>query len=171
MKRLFALLLAPLLPFCCLAQAPTRPPITGISHIAVYASKPDAAEHYYVHDIGLKKGADPENPAGVRYYVNAVQFIEVLPLPQGAGNSRLDHLAYNTADAEALRNYLAAQSIQVPGAIEKGADGSRWFFVHDPEGNKVEFIQPPLHPAAMTGSDPIGKHIIHVGMLVHSREA
>jgi catechol 2,3-dioxygenase-like lactoylglutathione lyase family enzyme len=170
MKRLFALLLAPSLPFCCLAQAPGRPPITGVSHIAVYTSKPDAAEHYYVHDIGLKKGADPQNPNGVRYYVNALQFVEVLPLLPGAGNSRLDHIGYDTADDEALRKYLASKGVKVPDAVQKGSDGSRWFFVQDPEGNKVEFIQPP-HPVAMTGSDPIGKHIIHVGMLVRSRQA
>lgn len=171
MKRLFALLLAPSLSFCCLPQAPARPPITSISHIAVYTSKPGEAEHYYIHDIGLKKGANPESPNGIRYYVNAVQFVEVLPLPQGASNSRLDHLAYNTTDAEALRKYLAAKSVKVPDAVEKGSDGSRWFFVQDPEENKVEFIQPPLHPAATTGSEPIGKRIIHVGMLVRSREA
>jgi catechol 2,3-dioxygenase-like lactoylglutathione lyase family enzyme len=171
MKRLIALLLLPSLSLVCQAQSSSRPPITGVSHISVYTSNASAAEHYYVHDIGLKKGTDPENPNGVRYYVNATQFVEVLPLPPNAGNTRLDHLAYITANAEALRAYLGAHGIAVTAAVEKGPDGSRWFFVKDPEGNKVEFTQPPVRPVAMTGADPIGKHIIHVGMLVHSRDA
>jgi len=171
MKRLIALLLLPSLSFACQAQSSSRPPITGVSHISVYTSNASAAEHYYVHDIGLKKGTDPENPNGVRYYVNATQFVEVLPLPSNAGNTRLDHLAYITTNAEALRAYLGAHGIAVPAAVEKGSDGSRWFLVKDPEGNKVEFTQPPARLVAMTGADPIGKHIIHVGMLVHSRDA
>ena len=36
---------------------------------------------------------DPENPKGVRYALSATQFIEVLPLPPGAGINRLDHTA------------------------------------------------------------------------------
>lgn len=158
--------LAPLV----LAQTAVRPPITGVSHIAVYASSPSSAEHFYVHDIGLEKRPDPENPAGARYYVNAVQFVEVLPLPAGAGSSRLDHLAYNTANAEALRAYLAAHGVQVPGAVERASDGSRWFDVKDPEGNTVQFVQPPASPKKTDG-DPVGRRIIHVGMLVRSREA
>ena len=68
MKRLLALLLLSSLSLVCQGQSSSRPPITGVSHISVYTSNASAAEHYYVHDIGLKKGTDPENPNGVRYY-------------------------------------------------------------------------------------------------------
>jgi catechol 2,3-dioxygenase-like lactoylglutathione lyase family enzyme len=57
----------------------------------------------------------------------------------------------------------------VPYKVEKGADGSRWFAVKDPEGNKVEFVQPPEYPKAPVNPNVIGHHIIHVGFLVHSR--
>lgn len=151
------------------AQTPVRPLITGVSHIAVYTSNPVQSEHFYVHDIGLKKGPDPENPAGVRYYVNPTQFVEVLPLPANAGNARFDSIGYKTANAEALLRYLAAHHYAVPAHVEKGSDGSRWFDVKDPEGNKVEFNQAAPHPISMAGSDSIGHHIIHVGMRVHSK--
>ncbi|HEX3472769.1 MAG TPA: VOC family protein, partial [Silvibacterium sp.] len=144
MRRLFAQLLLLSLPVAAVAQA--RPPITGISHIAVYTSHPEAAEHYYVHDIGLLKGRDPENPNGVRYYVNPTQFVEVLPLPPGDSPTRLDHLAYITTDAEALRLYLAAHKVEVPASVEHGSDSSLWFHVKDPEGNIVGFVQPPARP-------------------------
>lgn len=154
-----------------LAQTPARPPITGVSHIAVYTSNAAAAEHYYVHDIGLKKGPDPEDPAGVRYYVNSTQFIEVMPLPANAGNARLDHIGYITTDAEALRLYLADHRYAVPDRVHKAADGSRWFSVKDPEGNKVQFVQPAPNALSMTGADPIGRHVIHVGERVKSADA
>lgn len=152
------------------AQTATRPPITGVSHLSVYTSNAAATEHYYVHDIGLKKGPDPENPSGLRYYINVDQFVEVLPLPANAGNSRLDHIGYITMDAEALRSYLAAHNYKVPDSVEKGSDRSRWFDVQDPEGNKVQFVQPPARPISMAGADPVGHHIIHVGMLVKNRD-
>ncbi|HEU4981289.1 MAG TPA: VOC family protein [Acidobacteriaceae bacterium] len=153
------------------AQTPARPRITGVSHIAVYTSNAAAAEHYYVHDIGLKKGPDPEDPAGVRYYVNSTQFIEVMPLPANAGNARLDHIGYITTDAEALRLYLADHRYAVPDRVHRAADGSRWFSVKDPEGNKVQFVQPAPNALSMTGADPIGRHVIHVGERVKSADA
>lgn len=158
--------------FCSslMAAAQARPPITGISHISVYAGNAAAAQHFYVDDLGCVKGADPENSAGTRYYVDPTQFIEVLPLPAGNSPDRLDHMAYKTSDAVKLREYLKAKGVSVPASVEKGSDGSRWFFVKDPEGNKVEFTQPPAHPAAINGAKLAGHHIIHVGMLVHSKD-
>lgn len=161
----------------CAAQ--TRPAIIGVSHIAIYASDAAKTEQFYVHDIGLKKGEDPENSAGVRYYVNQEQFVEVLPLPSDAGANRLDHLAYMTKNAEGMRAYLKAKGVRVPDEVEKGSDGSAWFDVQDPEGNKVEFVQPAAKLLgmkgtaglyALTGADPIGRRIIHVGMFVRDRE-
>ena len=151
--------------------APIRPKITGISHLAVYTSDPAATDHYYREIIGAAKQPDPENPQGVRYMINATQFIEVLPLPPGQGINRLDHSAYNTDDAEGMRKYLAAKAWKTPAKVEKGADGSRWFAVLDPEGNKVEFVQPPPGPAAINAPNLIARHIIHIGIMVHSRAA
>jgi catechol 2,3-dioxygenase-like lactoylglutathione lyase family enzyme len=159
--------------------AQTRPPIFGISHMAIYTSDAAKTEHFYVHDIGLKKGIDPERADGVRYYVNEEQFIEVLPLPANAGANRLDHLAYMTRNAELLRAYLGAKGVDVPDRTQKGSDGSAWFDVQDPEGNKVEFVQPPAKVLAikdtaalysLAGADAIGRRIIHVGMFVKSQQ-
>ena len=146
-----------------------RPKITGISHLAVYTSNAAATEHYYTVTLGAVKASDPENPQGVRYMVSPTQFIEVLPLPENAGVNRLDHTAWNTVNAEKMRRYLASKGWTTPGHVENGSDGSRWFAVLDPEGNKVEFVEPPKHPAAVDAPNVIGHHIIHVGFLVHSR--
>ncbi len=146
-----------------------KPKITGISHLAIYTSNAAATEHYYKDVVGAVKMPDPEDPKGVRYALSSTQFIEVLPLPEGAGVNRLDHAAFNTTDAEGLRRWLAHKSYKVPGRVEKGADGSVWFTVKDPEGNKIQFVQPPNPVKPLAAPDAIGHHIIHVGFLVHSR--
>src|ERR1700760_3015029 len=158
---------------CSIALAqtsPSRPPITGISHISVYAADPAAAQHYHVGLIGCEKRPDPESPQGTRYYINSTQFVEVLPLADKSSPNRLDHLAYKTANADQLRLYLKSKGVEVPASVEKASDGSRWFDVKDPEGNTVQFVQPPTHPQPVNAPNLAGHHIIHVGMLVHSQE-
>jgi len=146
-----------------------RPKITGISHLAVYTSDAAATDRFYRETVGAAKLPDPEDPKGARYALSDTQFIEVLPLPPGAGINRLDHTAWNTEDAEGLRRYLAAKAWKTPSKVEKGADGSSWFTVLDPEGNKVEFVQPPRLPKTVIAPNAIGHHIIHAGFLVRSR--
>jgi catechol 2,3-dioxygenase-like lactoylglutathione lyase family enzyme len=173
------------------AATPPRPPITGVSHIAVYAAAPAKSERFYVHDLGGVKGSDPENAKGVRYYFAPTQFVEVLPLPANAvppagpalapgrtpgpallaaraSVNRLDHVAFTTTDAKGLLAYLAAKQISVPHEVEAGRDGSFWFDVSDPEGNKIEFLQPPKNPPTVA-VNPLSNHIIHVGFIVHDR--
>jgi catechol 2,3-dioxygenase-like lactoylglutathione lyase family enzyme len=150
-------------------KPPARPKILGISHIAVYTSNPTATERFYLETVGAVKQPDPQNPKGVRYAISNTQFIEVLPLPEGSGINRLDHTAWNTDDAEAMRHYLSSKAWKVPGQVEKGSDGSSWFTTSDPEGNKVEFVQPAAVLKPLAAPNAIGHHIIHVGFLVHSR--
>jgi catechol 2,3-dioxygenase-like lactoylglutathione lyase family enzyme len=73
--------------------------------------------------------------------------------------------------AEGMRKYLAANGWKTPGAVTKGLDGSKWFAVLDPEGNKVEFVQPPANAKAIDAPNAVGHHIIHVGILVHDQAA
>ena len=148
------------------AAPPARPPITSVSHLSVYASDAAKTEHFYVHDLGAVKMADPENAQGARYYFSPTQFVEVLPLPATAGLNRSDHIAFNTADADAMRRYLASKKIAVPKTVSKGADGSQWFQVKDPEGVTVEFVQAAPAAVAVNALFP---HIIHVGAIIKDR--
>jgi len=147
----------------------TRPRITGISNLGVYTSNAVAADRFYREILGAAKMPDPQNPKGVRYAFNATQFIEVLPLPDGVGINRLDHIGYNTDNAEGLRRFLASKAYKVPGNVEKGADGSSWFTVQDPEGNKVQFVEPPHLSKTVAAPNAIGNHIIHAGFMAHNR--
>ncbi len=150
-------------------SAAARPPITGLSHVALYTAHPAASGRFYLHDLGATKGTDFENAAGVRYYFAPTQFVEVLPLPAGwTSLSRLDAVAFTTTNAEAMRRYLDSRGIAVPRRVQRGRDGSQWFDVKDPEGNDIQFVQPPAHPPAMP-LNRLSRHIIHAGFIIHDR--
>jgi catechol 2,3-dioxygenase-like lactoylglutathione lyase family enzyme len=152
------------------AHAQERPKITGISHMAVYTSNPEAAEHFYREELGAAKQADPETEQGTVYRFNE-QFVEVLPLPAQHSSSRLDHVAFATTDVAALHGYLGAHHYNDIDDVTQGSDGSQWFFTRDPEGNRVEFYQAgPLAPSHMA-NEAISTRIIHVGFLVKDRAA
>ena len=181
MKRMLGILCL-LVASLAMANEPPRPPIIGVSHIALYAANPARTEKFYVHDLGAAKGGDPESAQGVRYYFAAAQFVEVLPLPPGPPSmTRLDHVAFVTTDAEALRAYVKSKHVEVPSRVENGSDGSQWFDVMDPEGNKIELVQPPAvkgkaTTAAVTGARTshtaagrLSNHIMHVGFIIHDR--
>jgi catechol 2,3-dioxygenase-like lactoylglutathione lyase family enzyme len=169
MKILVAALLVAVAGSIYAQSAPARPKIIGVSHLAVYTSDAAATEHYYTVTLGAAKMPDPENPQGVKYALSGTQYVEVLPLPSDAGKNRMDHTAYNTDSAEGMRKYLAAKGWKVPANVTKGSDGSRWFAVLDPEGNKVEFVQPAANPKA-DAPNAIGHHIIHFGIMIHNRD-
>jgi len=155
-----------------MAQAkPSRPAITGISHVCIYTTNAAKSDAFYQHDLGASKTPDPENALGVRYYFSPIQFVEVLPLPSTETSiNRLDHVAFNTADAVGLRLYMKEHGIAVPEKIENASDGSRWFEVRDPEGNRVQFVQPPAKPADIQ-LDGFSSHIIHLGYMVRDDKA
>ncbi len=147
-----------------------RPKLLGISHIAIYTSNPAATEHFYTVTVGAVKAPDPENPQGVRYMIGDKQFVEVLPLPAGAGNNRLDHVAFYVGwpGVESMRKYLKVKGWNVPDKVTKNPDNTIHFEVLDPEGNKIEFTAPPVF-AQVNPPNVIGHHIIHVGFVVHDR--
>jgi catechol 2,3-dioxygenase-like lactoylglutathione lyase family enzyme len=168
LKTLQLILLSALTTTCVAAQQ-QRPPITGISHMCVYAHDLSASENFYAHILGATKAPDPQDPAGTLYYFSPTQYVEVLPLPADHGISRMACVAYDTTNANSLRLYLRAHGVDNASELHTSTDGSHWFDTKDPEGNVVQFIQPSLtHPVVIT-SKPISTRIIHVGYLVHNR--
>ena len=148
-----------------------RPAITGISHMCVFAHDLAASDNFYGHILGAIRGPDPLDPTGTRYYFSSSQFVEVVPLPAEHTISRMRCVAYNTVDAAALRLYIASHGAFSPSELRTATDGSKWFEVSDPEGNLVRFIQSGKATVSSKTAAPISSRIIHVGYLVHQREA
>lgn len=159
---------------------PARPPITGISHIGVNTDNLAAARAFYGNVLGLADAFSLDDPPGkllLTYFkVNDHQFIEVFPGKHTAAQGWLSHIAFETTNAERLREYLASKGVKVPDKLPKMLDGNRGFEVKDPDGHTVEFVQ--LMPGSLHSRDfgqhlpatRISNHIIHVGVTVRDRD-
>src|SRR6266513_820757 len=103
---------------CAVAQlnptSPPRPAITGVAHFAFSAkSLPQSAE-FYSRLLGLQQAANSEEAGGFSFYLSGTQRVDLIPQRGTGPAGLLDHIAFQTADAEALRHYLAANGITVP---------------------------------------------------------
>jgi catechol 2,3-dioxygenase-like lactoylglutathione lyase family enzyme len=126
------------------AQA-RRPPITGVAGIAIRTKDMPAARGFYTTILGLDEAFPAHNPIGgadfVTFKINERQYVSVSPDAGAETDSRLLYVSFETADARALRTYLAGRGVAVPAAVDPDAEGNLSFLVKDPEGQAVQFIQ------------------------------
>src|SRR5579862_2672842 len=162
-------------------SAPSRPPIVGISHIGLRTANLDAARKFYTGVLGLAESFSLDDPPGklllIYFKVNDHQYVEVFPELKDAKQDRLSHIAFETADAEQLRAYMASRGVKVPEKLDPMLDGNRGFEATDPDGHTVEFVQympGSLHSrnfGKFLADTRISDHMIHVGVVVHDKAA
>jgi len=158
-----------------------RPPIVGVAHIGLKTDDLTAARKFYGDVLGFEEPFTVDKPTGglmLTYFkVNDHQYIEVFPELRSATEDRLSHIAFETADAQKLRDYLRSRGVTVPATLQPGLDGNLSFMVKDPDGHSVEFVEyrpGSLHSRNFTKFLPatrISKRIIHVGVTVRDRVA
>lgn len=175
---LLLLLLCGALPVKAQAQTapPPRPLIIGVAHIAFQVSDLTKARQFYGELLGYEEPFQIFNPDGklaLTYFkVNERQYIEIFPGLPPEKDDRLSHIAFETTDIEALRNYLEEKQIKVPTKVNRGRDGNLNFTVIDPDGHKVEFVQymPGSSHTKNTGKhlppQRISDRMLHVGVTV-----
>jgi len=101
--------------------------------------------------------------------VNSRQHVELIP-GLAPDQDRLDHIALETDNAEALRRYLASRGLEVPERVTRDP-ASIHFTVHDADGHAVEFVQPsragrePESTELASGAS-VSDHILHLGIIV-----
>jgi lactoylglutathione lyase len=143
MNRSLFIALSALLPLLAGAE-PKRPHILGLSHIALYAHDLDKARAFYKDFLGFAEPYSLTNSDGTLRLtwikINDRQTIELFPEKE-AGSDRLYHIALETDDAAAMRDYLAAQGVKVPDKAGKGKIGNLNYFITDPDGRTVEIVQ------------------------------
>jgi catechol 2,3-dioxygenase-like lactoylglutathione lyase family enzyme len=160
-----------LLATVCFAQAARRPKITGIDHVDFYTTDANKNDDFYSKVVGLAH-ADPVEPKQTQRYVIGEQWVGYSPAPDPSVKDRMDHPAFATDDAAALKSYLAGKGVKVPGELTKWPNGSKSFTVKDPEDHSIEFIQHGKSKIkAMGKGDPVSQHMIHVGFVVKDRDA
>ncbi len=163
-----------------LTTTPQRPPITGVAHIGLETNDMAAARQFYGHTLGYADFS-LDKPGGglmVTYFkVNDHQYIEVFPDLKSETQDRLAHIAFETTNAQQLRDYLASRNGKVPDTVKPGLDGNLSFTIKDADGHTIEFVQympGSLHSrnfGKLLPNSRVSKRIIHVGFTVQDRAA
>jgi catechol 2,3-dioxygenase-like lactoylglutathione lyase family enzyme len=163
------------------AQAPpSRPPITGVAHIALLAHDVNESRDFYRTFLGFEEPYTLRKPDGspsmLFFKINDRQYIELSP-EREAGTDRLSHIALETDDAEAMRAYLASRGVAVPASVPKGRIGNLNFMIKDPQGHSVEIVQyagqswTVRERGKHMPADRISQHMMHAGIIVNSLES
>lgn len=157
------------------ADAPKRPRILGISHMALYVSDLEKARAFYEDFLGFQEPYTLKREDGTDHIVfikiNEDQYIELFAEdPEQDGH--LNHIAFFTESAEGMRNYLATKGIKVPEKVGRGKIGNLNFNITDPDGHTVEIVeyQPDSWTRHEMGKDlpstRISHDMRHVGVTV-----
>lgn len=158
-----------------LSQAPPRPKITGVAHIAVFAHDFQKSRSFYHEFLGFDEPYSLRNSDGTMsmtfFKINERQYIELFP-ERKPDTDRLSHISFETDDIEALRVYLASRGVKVPAAAVRGRIGNLAFNITDPAGHTVEMVQYTAdgwtvrEKGKHLSSDRISNRMMHFGIIV-----
>jgi len=162
------------------AQDAARPRILGVAHIAIYAADYEKSRAFYRDFLGFEEPYSLANPDGTPsmtfFKINERQYIELFP-ETAPHTDRLNHIAIETDNAEAMRAYLASRGVAVPKQVGKGRIGNSNFNIKDPEGHTVEIVQ--YQPDSWTVRERgrhmpetrVSKRMMHAGIVVTALDA
>jgi len=170
MKRLLAVVTAGF--FLCspaLCGAAERPRITGIDHVAFFTTSPDGVKQLYGVVLGLASASPLEGGETLQYMVGT-QWVGYSLAPDAKSNDRMDHVAFTTANANKLRDYLKGKGVPVSG-MHRLRDHSPAFSVTDPEKHTIEFVERATAVPASSPAGAVSRRMIHAGFIVYNREA
>lgn len=152
-----------------------RPKITGIDHVDFYTTSPDLNQKLYVNVLGLQSSMEsstPMEPGQTQCFWVGHQWVGYSPAPDPKSTNRMDHVAFTTENAEALRAYLSSRGVAVPNTLTSSDHGFKSFVVTDPEGHRIEFVERlGLEPGRDERGDPVSRRLIHAGFVVRDRAA
>jgi catechol 2,3-dioxygenase-like lactoylglutathione lyase family enzyme len=162
------------------AQEPRRPRITGVAHVAFFASDLDKARAFYKELLGFQEPYDLKNSDGSLMMsfikINDRQYVE-LSKENAPGTDRLNHVSIETDDVLGMHRYLAAKGVAVGPAPGKVRIGNLAFNVKDPDGHTLEFVQ--YTPDGLTvkakgkfvSPERVSDRMAHFGIIVGNVEA
>lgn len=150
---------------------PTRPPITGIAHVRIYATDLAKSSDFYSRMLGLPpRSGGCTGMARPCFVLSDRQQILLSKAPATPPANFVSEIAFATPDIGRMHAYLLAHKVAV-GPVSRDIDSVAHFSLRDPEGNNIAFVQ--LHP--LTGSNaPPGKlstRMLHAGFIVKDRAA
>ena len=124
--------------------------ITGIAHTAYTCKDMAQSLHFYCDLLGFKKKFSLRDDAGQPWieYVEVahLQFVELFhngntgaaKVPNETG---YNHLCLQVDDIRALSDELKSKGVVLDVEVQQGKDFNWQCWVHDPDGNRIEFMQ------------------------------
>ncbi|MDR0561123.1 MAG: VOC family protein [Spirochaetaceae bacterium] len=127
--------------------------ITRLGHIAVRAKDIEATAAFYRDVLGLKEAfrmynAPGEKLGSVHIFVAPSQFIEIFPdgVEEAAPAQQTIgyvHLCFEVDDAAKTLEELRSRGAPIDVALKRGFSRCIQFWTHDPDGNRLEFVELP----------------------------
>ena len=118
-------------------------PLLGIAHVAFKVSDFEKAKQFYTEVLGYEEAfrlsADGKLTAAY-FKVNDDQFIKLVPVPAPAPDNRLEEIALQTSDIEALRGELGAVGVRFADTTAC-SDGSLCLEVRATDGHRLLFVE------------------------------
>jgi catechol 2,3-dioxygenase-like lactoylglutathione lyase family enzyme len=128
-------------------EAPARPPIGHLWHVAIEVSNLPRMERFYMDVLGFLVEWKPDAD---NVYLTTGRDNLALHKGLAAAGGRLAHLGFVVAqpdDVDAWANYLRALGIPLEAEPRTHRDGARSLYLRDPEGNLIQILHhPPLAP-------------------------
>lgn len=128
------------------------PHVTQIDHASVIITDVERSRRFYRDVLGLKEIPKPRTFDFTVLWFDLGNMHVHLLLKDKADTLSPRHFALRVADVAAARQWFAARGVRTEETTPiPGADR---FFIHDPDGNRIEIIQwlEPYGPAAQAAS-------------------
>lgn len=121
--------------------------ISQLDHVSVIITDVERSRHFYRDLLGLKEISKPRTFDFIALWFDLGNMHVHLLLKDQADAVSPRHFALRVADAQAARACLQARGVKINETTV--IPGSDRFFVHDPDGNRIELIQwhMPYDPA------------------------
>jgi catechol 2,3-dioxygenase-like lactoylglutathione lyase family enzyme len=123
--------------------------LKGLTHVAVAVTDLERSLAFYNKIPGIEEqfrlDAEDGTPWLVYLRVAPLQFIELFPKAkhphEPTTNAGLVHFCLEVDDIEAMHCEVVRTGIVPRSEPKMGGDGSRQFWIDDPDGNPIEFHQ------------------------------
>lgn len=126
--------------------------IKGLGHLAIRARDIEETAKFYREIVGLKEAFRMFSGEGgklstIYMYIAPSQFIEIFPNGGGEQNGNdiigIKHICIEVDNAAGYQEELRARGAPIDTELKTGFSRCLQFWTHDPDGNKIEFMELP----------------------------
>ena len=126
--------------------------VKGLGHLAIRAKDIEETAKFYREVIGFKEAFRMHHLEGGRLgciyiYIAPSQFIEIFPDGNGEqaenNNIGIKHICIEVDNAAKFQEELRARGAPIDTELKTGHSKCIQFWTHDPDGNKIEFMELP----------------------------